>query len=48
MVKGDLREQGYDLNKVSDKLLVMLPGSDTYEPLTAEICERIAKGEAGF
>ena len=48
MVKGDLREQGYDLSKVSDPLLVMLPGSTEYVPLDEEIAAKIASGQAGF
>jgi citronellyl-CoA synthetase len=48
MVKGDLREQGYDPDKVSDPLYVMKPGSSTYEPLDRDYAAAIARGEAGF
>jgi citronellyl-CoA synthetase len=48
MVKGDLREQGYDPEKVSDPLYVMKPGSDTYEPLDRAYAAAIARGDAGF
>jgi len=48
MVKGDLREQGYDLDKVTDPIYVMKPGSHTYERLDAEYAHRIANGAAGF
>ena len=48
MMKGDLREEGWDLTKVKDPLYVMLPGSQTYQPLTAALSARIAGGAAGF
>ena len=48
MVKGALREQGYDPDKVSDPLYVMKPGSSVYEPLDREYAALIARGEAGF
>jgi len=48
MVKGKLREEGYDPQKVSDPLFVMKPGSDRYEPLDAEFAAVIARSEAGY
>ena len=48
MVKGDLREQGYDLSLIDDDLLVMLPGEETYQPLTTEIAQKIDQADAGF
>ena len=48
MMKGDLKEQAYDLEQVEDPLFVMKPGSSTYEPLDAEFASTIARGEAGF
>ena len=48
MVKGDLREEGYDLAKVHDPMFVLLPGGKTYQPLTPEIASKIASGQAGF
>lgn len=48
MVKGKLRDEGYDPDRVSDPLYVMKPGSDRYEPLTREYADTIARGEAGF
>lgn len=48
MVKSDLRKQGYDLPTVTDPLLVMKPGSATYEPLDQAFADRIAAGEAGY
>ncbi|MFU8815739.1 MAG: AMP-binding protein, partial [Pseudomonadales bacterium] len=48
MVKGALREEGYDPDKVSDPLYVMKPGSSVYEPLDREYAALIARGEAGF
>ncbi|MEQ8859858.1 MAG: long-chain-acyl-CoA synthetase [Pseudomonadales bacterium] len=48
MVKGKLREEAYDLDRVSDPLYVMKPRSDRYEPLDREFAATIARGEAGF
>ncbi|MFK7974972.1 MAG: long-chain-acyl-CoA synthetase [Halioglobus sp.] len=48
MVKGDLRKQGYDLNQVSDTLMVMKPRSDRYVPLDAEFLQVINAGKAGY
>jgi citronellyl-CoA synthetase len=48
MVKGKLREEAYDLDKVSDPLYVMKPGSDRYELLDREFAETIKRGEAGY
>jgi citronellyl-CoA synthetase len=48
MVKGELREQGYDPNKISDPLYVMKPGSSVYEPLDRDYATAIDQGNAGF
>ncbi|MBX3707553.1 MAG: long-chain-acyl-CoA synthetase [Pseudomonadales bacterium] len=48
MVKGKLREDGYDPARVSDPLFVMKPGSDRYQPLDPEFAAVIARGEAGY
>lgn len=48
MVKGKLREEAYDLDKVDDPLFVMKPGSDRYEPLDRDFAARIARAEAGY
>lgn len=48
MVKGKLREEAYDLAKVSDPLYVMKPGSDRYEPLDRAFADAVARGDAGF
>ncbi|NBC23912.1 MAG: long-chain-acyl-CoA synthetase [Gammaproteobacteria bacterium] len=48
MVKGKLREEGYDPDKVSDPLYVMQPGSNRYEPLDREFAQTILRGEAGY
>jgi citronellyl-CoA synthetase len=48
MVKGKLREEGYDPARVRDPLYVMKPGSDRYEPLDAAFAAVIARGEAGY
>ncbi|MEZ5549435.1 MAG: long-chain-acyl-CoA synthetase [Pseudomonadales bacterium] len=48
MVKGDLREQAYDLDKVSDTLYVLKPGAARYVPLDREFAALISRGEAGY
>jgi|TARA_B100000315_G_scaffold253446_1_gene292254 citronellyl-CoA synthetase len=48
MVKGDLREQAYDLDTVEDPLYVWKPHGEGYEPLDADYAAVIARGEAGF
>jgi citronellyl-CoA synthetase len=48
MVKGKLRDEGYDLDQVSDPLFVMKPGSDRYEPLDRAFAAAIQRGEAGL
>jgi citronellyl-CoA synthetase len=48
MLKGDLRKQGFDASAVSDPLLVMKPGSNVYEALTAEFAAEIMAGRAGY
>ena len=48
IVKGELRKQGYDLNRMEDPLYVMKPGASTYEPLDAGFHEKIRSGAAGY
>jgi len=48
MVKGDLREQGFDPDRISDPLYVMKPGSSVYEPLDRDYAAVIMRGDAGF
>jgi len=48
MVKGDLREQGYDIDAFDDPVYVLAPGSDAYQPLDAELLAQIRAGTAGF
>lgn len=48
MVKGDLREQGYDLDRVNDTILVLKPGAGRYERLDRAFAEKIAQGQAGY
>ena len=40
--KNKLKEQGYDLSKTSDRLLVLLPSATAYTDMTAEIQANIA------
>lgn len=46
--KTDLKGDGYDPNKVSDPLYVLLPGSYEYQPLTKQIHEGILRGDYRF
>jgi citronellyl-CoA synthetase len=48
MVKGKLREEGYDPDRSSDPLYVMKPGSKQYQPLDREFAAAIARGEGGY
>ncbi|MFM7119022.1 MAG: long-chain-acyl-CoA synthetase, partial [Gammaproteobacteria bacterium] len=48
MVKGALRDEGYDLARVTDPLFVLKPGGGAYEPLNADYASVIARGAAGF
>jgi citronellyl-CoA synthetase len=48
MVKGDLREQGYDLSKVSDPIYVMKPKEDRYQPLDKDFAATLAEGRGGY
>ena len=49
LLKGELREQAYHLDKVGeDEILVRKPRSDTYERLEAEFYRRILDGSAGY
>ena len=48
MVKGDLREQAYDIDAFEDPVYVLLNGSQNYQPLDAELVARINAREAGF
>jgi len=48
MVKGDLREEAYNIDLFSDPVFVILPSQSQYQPLSAEVVTRINQGEAGF
>jgi citronellyl-CoA synthetase len=48
MVKGALRDEGYDLTRVTDPLFVLKPAATCYEPLDAAYADTIARGAAGF
>jgi len=48
MVKGDLRKEAYDLDKVSDPLYIMKPRSTHYEPLDKRFLATIQSGDGGF
>ena len=46
--KVGLREDGFDLTKIKDPMFVLLPGRDTYQPLTVEIAAEIIDGRYRF
>ena len=48
MLKGELREQRFDTNKVSDLMYVLKPGSSRYEPLTEAFARKILAGDGGY
>ncbi len=48
MVKGDLREQGYDIETFEDPVYLMAPGSAEYQRLDADMLAQIKAGSAGF
>jgi citronellyl-CoA synthetase len=48
LVKGELRNQAYDLARVQDPLYVMKPGASQYEPLKPEFAASIQAGKAGY
>ncbi len=48
LVKGDLRNEGYDLAKVNDPLFVMKPRTSVYEPLDEQFLATIKAGSAGY
>ncbi len=48
LVKGELRNQGYDLQQVEDTVYVMKPGASRYELLEPDFAAKIAAGSAGF
>ncbi len=48
LVKGKLRDESYDPEKVTDSLYVMKPGSRSYEVLSLEFARQIFAGNGGF
>lgn len=48
LVKGELRDQGYDPERVSDPLYVLAPGGERYETLTESMYQVIAGGQARY
>ncbi|HUH01059.1 MAG TPA: hypothetical protein VML75_03630, partial [Kofleriaceae bacterium] len=47
-VKGDLKEEGFDLAKIKDPILVMLPGLREYTPLTDALLADIMGERVAF
>ncbi|MDE0450543.1 MAG: long-chain-acyl-CoA synthetase [Gammaproteobacteria bacterium] len=48
MVKGDLKQEGFDISSFDDPVYVMKPGSASYEALDANYLATIRDGAAGF
>ena len=48
LVKGELREQGYDLDRVDGALYVMKPREEDYTELTQEFYREISESRAGY
>lgn len=48
VIKNDLRDEGYDLAKVSDPLYILKKGSEQYTPLNQDYFELLQRGEARF
>jgi citronellyl-CoA synthetase len=48
MVKGDLREQAYNVDQFDDPTYVVLPGSSSYTALDQPTLEKIRNADAGF
>jgi hypothetical protein len=46
--KVSLRDDGFDLNKISEPLYVLLPGDPEYKPLTKEKYKKIMEGKYRF
>lgn len=48
MVKGDLREEAYNIDQFEDPVFVMMPGEQSYTALDERLVTTIQSGEAGF
>ena len=48
MLKGDLREQGYDKDQFADPVYVMKNGEETYSDLDDDYLSTISAGQAGY
>ena len=48
MLKGNLKKDGYDPQRIAEPVYVLKPGAEAYEPLNAEFAGRIDTGEAGY
>ena len=48
LLKGELKKQGYQLNEVNEPIYVLKPGSNRYEPLTADYQAVLDSGQAGY
>ena len=42
--KVNIREEGYDINRISDSVYVLLPNADTFRELTDKIYHDINEG----
>jgi citronellyl-CoA synthetase len=48
LVKGELKEQGYDIHRIDEQLYVLKPRATAYEPLERAFYAEIRAGTAGY
>lgn len=48
VIKKDLREEGYDITKIDDRMYVLKKGTQAYVALDQEFYEKILRGETRF
>ncbi len=48
LVKGQLREQGYDVTRINDAIYVLKPGETRYTRLDEAFLDAIRSGDAGY
>ncbi|MDT0596458.1 long-chain-acyl-CoA synthetase [Glaciecola petra] len=48
LVKGNLRNQGYDINQTDDPIYVLKPKSNTYEQLDQNFHDKLRNGDGGY
>ena len=46
--KSKMKQEGFDIKKIADRIYILLPGSKEYTSLSEIICKNIGKGEYRF